>query len=566
MGSPARPENPGPDRVGLAHRAESSPTLPRLAIAIDHDEVVGMRGGGGAGDKPPANGMHGGAAHGASGGVKAKSSFIYGILLYVVLPVLFMYMVIVAISPIYNPRCSPEGAGAMVHFVVANPNASSSNSSTLSSPPPLVSADEAPTGLRHIVFGIGASSALWESRKEYIKLWWRPGRMRGFVWMDKPVDEFYSKSSRTGLPAIMVSSDTSKFPYTHGAGSRSALRISRIVSESYRLGLPGVRWFVMGDDDTVFLPENLVHVLSRYDHTQPYYIGSPSESHIQNLIFSYGMAFGGGGFAISRALAEELAKMQDGCLHRYPALYGSDDRIHACMSELGVPLTRHPGFHQCDLWGDVLGLLGAHPVAPLVTLHHLDFLEPVFPATPSRAGALRKLFDGPVRLDSAAVAQQSVCYDPEQQWTVSVSWGFAVMVVRGVLSPREMETPVRSFLNWYRRADYTAYSFNTRPVARQPCQKPHVYYMRESRMDRRRNETVTEYERHRVKQPPCRWRIADPAALLDHIVVHKKPDPDLWKRSPRRNCCKVLSSPKKGIDRSMTINVGMCREGEFAKV
>jgi hypothetical protein len=54
--------------------------------------------------------------------------------------------------------------------------------------------------------------------------------------------------------------------------------------------------------------------------------------------------------------------------------------------------------------------------------------------------------------------------------------------------------------------------------------------MRESRMDRRRNETVTEYERHRVKQPPCRWRIADPAALLDHIVVHKKPDPDLWKR------------------------------------
>ncbi|KQJ97584.1 uncharacterized protein LOC100822043 [Brachypodium distachyon] len=536
-----------------------------------------MRGGGGvagAGDKlqQAPNGMHG------PGKARPSSSFLYGVLLYVVLPVLSLYMVLVAVSPLYNPRCSPE----MAHFVVAaNPrngssSAASNGSTTLSShghsPPSrgMVSADEAPTGLRHIVFGIGASSALWESRKEYIKLWWRPGRMRGFVWMDKPVSEFYSKSSRTGLPAIMVSSDTSKFPYTHGAGSRSALRISRIVSESFRLGLPGVRWFVMGDDDTVFLPENLVHVLSRYDHTQPYYIGSPSESHIQNLIFSYGMAFGGGGFAISRALAEELAKMQDGCLHRYPALYGSDDRIHACMSELGVPLTRHPGFHQCDLWGDVLGLLGAHPVAPLVTLHHLDFLEPVFPTTPpSRAGALKRLFDGPVRLDSAAVAQQSVCYDAEHQWTVSVSWGFAVMVVRGVVSPREMETPVRSFLNWYRRADYTAYSFNTRPVARQPCQKPHVYYMREARLERRRNgtTTVTEYERHHaVKPPPCRWRIADPAALLDHIVVHKKPDPDLWKRSPRRNCCKVVSSPTKGKDRSMTVSVGVCREGEFAKV
>jgi hypothetical protein len=32
------------------------------------------------------------------------------------------------------------------------------------------------------------------------------------------------------------------------------------------------------------------------------------------------MAFGGGGFAISRALATRLARMQDGCMHLYPAL------------------------------------------------------------------------------------------------------------------------------------------------------------------------------------------------------------------------------------------------------
>jgi len=82
-------------------------------------------------------------------------------------------------------------------------------------------------------------------------------------------------------------------------------------------------------------------------------------------------------------------------------------------------------------------------------------------------------------------------------------------VLRGVLSPREMETPIRTFLNWYRRADYTAYAFNTRPVARHPC---------------------PEYERHRVPPAPCRWRIPDPAALLDRVVVLKKPDPEPWKR------------------------------------
>jgi hypothetical protein len=58
------------------------------------------------------------------------------------------------------------------------------------------------------------------------------------------------------------------------------------------------------------------------------------------------MAYGGGGIAISYPLAEELSNMQDECLERYPQLFGSDDRLHACISELGVPLTREPGFHQ----------------------------------------------------------------------------------------------------------------------------------------------------------------------------------------------------------------------------
>ena len=102
----------------------------------------------------------------------------------------------------------------------------------------------------------------------------------------------------------------------------------------------------MGDDDTVFITDNLVRILRKYDHTQYYYIGSLSESHIQNIFFSYGMAYGGGGFAISYPLAKALAKMQDRCIQRYPGLYGSDDRMQACMAELGVPLTKELGFHQ----------------------------------------------------------------------------------------------------------------------------------------------------------------------------------------------------------------------------
>ena len=169
------------------------------------------------------------------------------------------------------------------------------------------------TELKHIVFGIAGSSNLWSKRKEYIKLWWRPKETRGAVWLDKKV---YTKRNE-GLPPIRISGDTSKFKYHNRQGQRSALRISRVVSETLRLGMKDVRWLVMGDDDTVFMVENVMRVLSKYDHRQFYYIGSSSESHVQNIYFSYAMAYGGGGFAISYPLAQELEKMQDQCIQRY---------------------------------------------------------------------------------------------------------------------------------------------------------------------------------------------------------------------------------------------------------
>lgn len=162
---------------------------------------------------------------------------------------------------------------------------------------------------------------------------------------------------------------TKNFKYTNSKGSRSAIRISRIVSETVRLGLQDARWIVMGDDDTFFVAENLVRVLEKYDHNQFYYIGSPSESHIQNIHFSYNMAYGGGGFAISYSLAKALVKMQDGCIQRYPGLYGSDDRIQACMAELGVPLTKEVGFHQVSSLSSYLSLLPANSPYPIFRVY-----------------------------------------------------------------------------------------------------------------------------------------------------------------------------------------------------
>lgn len=207
-----------------------------------------------------------------------------------------------------------------------------------------ISQPQKKTTLNDVVFGIAASAKLWKKRKQYIKLWWKPG-MRGTVWLDRPVQTNQNESG--SLPELRISGDTARFAYRNKQGHRSAIRISRIVSETLRLGnTEHARWLVMGDDDTVFVTDNLIRVLNKYDHNQYYYIGSLSESHLQNIYFSYGMAYGGGGFAVSLPLAKALEKMQDRCIQRYPGLYGSDDRMQACMAELGVPLTKELGFHQ----------------------------------------------------------------------------------------------------------------------------------------------------------------------------------------------------------------------------
>lgn len=203
-----------------------------------------------------------------------------------------------------------------------------------------------PTSLDHIVFGIASNANSWPERKDYVRPWWRPKQMRGCVFLESLPANTTLNEEEDSLPPICISGDTSRFRYTYRGGLRSAIRVARVVLETVALNHTNVRWFVFGDDDTVFFPENLVKVLSKYDHNLWYYIGSHSESYDQNRFFSFNMAYGGGGFAISYPLAKVLAKVFDSCIERYPHLYGSDGRISSCLAELGITLTREYGFHQ----------------------------------------------------------------------------------------------------------------------------------------------------------------------------------------------------------------------------
>ncbi|KAM7492006.1 hypothetical protein LguiA_034927 [Lonicera macranthoides] len=402
--------------------------------------------------------------------------------------------------------------------------------------------------ISHIVFGIGGSTRTWSDRRHYSELWWNPNRTRGFVWLDEKPDP--NSTWPDTSPPYRVSEDWTRFKYS---SSRAAVRIARIIVETFRVGLPNVRWFVMGDDDTVFFTDNLVSVLARYDHKKMWYIGGNSESVEQDVMHSYDMAFGGGGFAVSYPLAKELVNVMDGCLDRYYRFYGSDQRVWACVNEIGVSLSRERGFHQIDIRGDPYGLLAAHPVAPLVSLHHLDSVKPLFP-NQTQLESLRTLTQA-YRVDPARTLQQSFCYYPtwKQKWSISISWGYTVQIYPSLLTASELERPMRTFLTW-RSWKNGPFTFNTRPVNPYPCEQPVLYYL-DWVKEVGNGESVSGYKKY-GKENECGK--ADYRRAVERIIVSAaKMDPGEFK-APRRQCSEI-SSLRYG---KMKVRIRSCKPGE----
>ncbi|KAL0347342.1 UNVERIFIED_CONTAM: hypothetical protein Scaly_1750200 [Sesamum calycinum] len=316
----------------------------------------------------------------------------------------------------------------------------------------------------------------------------------------------------------------------------SAVRIARIVKENFQLGLDNVRWFVMGDDDTVFFTENLVNVLNKYDYKQMYYIGGISESVEQDVEHSYTMGYGGAGFAISYPLAAELVRILDGCIDRYAELYGSDQKIGGCMSEIGVPITKELGFHQ--------------PIRPTFSpsissssLHHLDYLQPLFPGM-DRVASIRKLMNA-YKYDSGRALQQSFCYDLTRNWSVSVSWGYTVQLYPFLVRAKDLNTPLQTFLTW-RTWSQEPFTFNTRVLRMEPCERPVIFYF-DGAQELGNGNTVTWYRRPKsVQWKQCdRNNFAAAYKVKSFNVSATYLNPRLWTKAPRRQCCEIMG----GTDR-----------------
>lgn len=210
---------------------------------------------------------------------------------------------------------------------------------------PHLSAIGSPTNISHLFFGIAGSSNTWSNKRWYVHAWWRPNVTRGLVFMDKsPVEHLPWPST---YPSFRVSEDNSRYKEYNKHAMPFAIRMVRVVEETFKAGHEeGVRWYVMADDDTVLLIDNLVEILSKYDHRKYFYVGMKSECIVSNSLNSFEMAFGGAGYALSYPLAKAVAENMDLCIKRYPTVFGSDHILQSCIADLGVSLTQEKGFHQ----------------------------------------------------------------------------------------------------------------------------------------------------------------------------------------------------------------------------
>ncbi|XP_075498177.1 uncharacterized protein LOC142536753 isoform X1 [Primulina tabacum] len=416
-----------------------------------------------------------------------------------------------------------------------------------------------PMSLEHLVFGIASNQKSWINRKNYVKLWWRPQEMKGCVFVEENIPPSNTSSD---LPPICVSGDTTRFRYTYRNGLRSAIRVARVVSETFALNHSNVRWFVFGDDDTVFFPENLVKILSKYDHGLWYYIGTNSESFVQNKLFSYEMAFGGAGFAISYPLAKVLAKIFDPCLERYPHLYGSDGRIHACVTELGVVLTHEPGFHQIDFRGNMFGFLASHPLSPLVSLHHLDATDPIFPNM-TTINSLHHLFQA-VTIDSQRILQQTVCYDRWFSWTISISWGYAIQIFPRNVNLHDALRTRETYVPWRKGGGANnLYGVDTAGLEADPCRRPPVFFLDKVWLS---GDRVRSSYRRMYGSENCAFDTGSPRKLEQVMVFSQKMELDSKQlHAPRRHCCDVMPSTSSSSSSSkvMEISIRECGDEEI---
>lgn len=186
---------------------------------------------------------------------------------------------------------------------------------------------------------------------------------------------------------------------------------------------------------------------------------------------------------------------------------------------------------QMDMRGDVSGFLSYHPNAPLMSLHHFDMADPIFPTT-NRAESARRIMK-PAKFDQTRLMQQVICHHRPLHWSLSVSWGYSAQIYERIMPRSYLQNPIETFMRWAETTTPPFWTFDVRPRSRDPCEAPHFFFFRTVKRLPPRNEIMTTYHRQ-WKRPmgPClvggnrtadqisRIQVISPAGRRLRVIFH----------------------------------------------
>lgn len=172
---------------------------------------------------------------------------------------------------------------------------------------------------------------------------------------------------------------------------------------------------------------------------------------------------------------------------------------------------------QIDLHGDISGLLSAHPLTPVLSLHHFDMIKPIFPSM-NRYQSINHLMKA-AKVDRSRLLQQTICYHKPNNWSLSVSWGYSTHIYESICPRNVLMKPLETFLPWYGNAKPPRYMFNTRYLTGNSCEVPHVYFL-DSVGNLKGDQVVTTYRRSSSRNlRPCSTSGNHSADTINRIQV-----------------------------------------------
>ncbi|XP_031388065.1 uncharacterized protein LOC116201099 [Punica granatum] len=164
----------------------------------------------------------------------------------------------------------------------------------------------------------------------------------------------------------------------------------------------------------------------------------------------------------------------------------------------------------------------------------------------------------PGRVDQSRLAQQTICYQREMNWSVSVSWGYSAHIYESILPRYILRKPIETFRPWMGEAKWPMFMFNTRPGdSTNPCEVPHWFFLESIQLGNE-DDIVTTYSRAAKRGLiPCSLGGNHSADHIDRIQVFSPAKTRL--EAGRTECCDVLSIAEKN---TTTVRIRPCMEAE----